>query len=232
MAVLSIITYLFSDGQSVDLLLKRNTKKNIIIRPHAANRLSVGIPKTMSEARLKSWLGQNEDVLRRVLLRCPSRELIGQMPSFIWYKGQRCALALHEYPHIAYRDSAIYVPDLPWPKQKLLLCRFLMDQAEKELLPRLEFHADALRLYPAATALSSAKTFWGVCRSRTGIRLNWRLIGAPEFVTDYVCVHELCHLEHPDHSRDFWNKVNQSTPYTLAAKQWLKQYGSELFVLG
>ena len=67
--------------------------------------------------------------------------------------------------------------------------------------------------------------------SRSGIRLNWRLIGAPDFVADYVCIHELCHLPHPNHSQQFWARVNRHTPHTAAAKQWLKQHGQALFVL-
>ena len=101
----------------------------------------------------------------------------------------------------------------------------------ERLLPRLALHSERLSLRPAAMALSNAKGFWGVCRARTGIRLNWRLIGAPDFVVDYICVHELCHLPHPNHSPRFWALVNRHTPHTEAAKHWLKQHGNELFWL-
>ena len=92
-------------------------------------------------------------------------------------------------------------------------------------------HAQRLQLIPEHTARSRAKTFWGVCRCRN-IRLNWRLIGAPEYVADYVCVHELAHLRHPNHSPVFWAAVEQHTPHRAAATAWLKQHGRELFLLG
>jgi len=66
----------------------------------------------------------------------------------------------------------------------------------------------------------------------TGIRLNWRLIGAPDYVADYICIHELCHLPHHDHSPQFWATVNRLTPHTQAAEKWLKAHGRELFALG
>ena len=113
-----------------------------------------------------------------------------------------------------------------------LLRRHLIRTARETLLPKLAAHGTRLRLVPAAAALTNAKTLWGVCRSRTGIRINWRLVGAPENVQDYVCIHELCHLAHPDHSPAFWTLVRRCCPDTDHAKAWLKRHGSALFALG
>ena len=45
---------------------------------------------------------------------------------------------------------------------------------------------------------------WGSCTTldRT-IRISERLNGAPEYVVDYLLIHELIHLEIPDHGGDF-----------------------------
>jgi predicted metal-dependent hydrolase len=49
----------------------------------------------------------------------------------------------------------------------------------------------------------------GSCNTLTGsIRISRRLATMPEWVLDYLIVHELAHLVHTDHSRDFWNLVN------------------------
>jgi predicted metal-dependent hydrolase len=47
------------------------------------------------------------------------------------------------------------------------------------------------------------------------IRISNRLSTMPGWVLDYVIVHELAHLVHPDHSKDFWELVNQ---YGLAER--------------
>ena len=50
----------------------------------------------------------------------------------------------------------------------------------------------------------------GSCNTLTGgIRISNRLAAMPVWVLDYVIVHELAHLVHPDHSPGFWNLVNQ-----------------------
>ncbi|MBC7314948.1 MAG: M48 family metallopeptidase [Chloroflexi bacterium] len=49
---------------------------------------------------------------------------------------------------------------------------------------------------------------FGSCSPATGrIRISNRLQGAPDFVLDYVLVHELAHLIQPNHSKAFWELV-------------------------
>ncbi len=60
--------------------------------------------------------------------------------------------------------------------------------------------------------LSAARTRWGSCSLRTGIRLNWRLIHFPPHIVDYVVVHELAHLREMNHSPAFWEVVRSVLP--------------------
>jgi predicted metal-dependent hydrolase len=44
---------------------------------------------------------------------------------------------------------------------------------------------------------------WGSCSPSGHICLNWRLLQVPDWVRDYVLVHELMHLKRMDHSPTF-----------------------------
>ena len=207
-----------SDGQSIRIRLKRSAKKNLILRPVSRDTVSINVPPFVSH---------------RTLAQAPTAAASADtLPEWIWYQGVQTTLSVHNGSHIQIRPSEILLPEKEPAAQLTHLRRFLHERAREYLLPRLEHHAHATALIPAATALSNAKTFWGVCRHTTGIRLNWRLIGAPDYVADYICIHELCHLPHPDHSPQFWATVNRFTPHTQAAKTWLKAHGRELFFLG
>jgi len=61
-------------------------------------------------------------------------------------------------------------------------------------------------------ALSSARTRWGSCSSRSGVRLNWRLIHFSPQIVDYVVVHELAHLREMNHGKRFWAIVEALCP--------------------
>ena len=64
---------------------------------------------------------------------------------------------------------------------------------------------------------------WGSCSSRGTLSFNYRLVFAPPRVLDYVVVHELCHLTHMDHSKNFWNYVKKYKPDFKEAKKVLKE---------
>ena len=72
------------------------------------------------------------------------------------------------------------------------------------------------------------KSRWGSCSSRGTLSFNYRLIFAPPKVLDYVVVHELCHLTHMNHSKDFWNLVETIMPEYRVYKSWLREHGQEL----
>ena len=226
------LIHTLSDGMELTIEIKRRAKKNLIIRPIGTHTVSISVPPCFSVSALNRWLYENEAVLRRILAKTPPHNTANRLPEHIWFHGRQLALTAHQDTQILLMPSEIRVPEDTHDKQAALLATFLKRQAQSYLLPRLEHHARTVRLFPTAAALTSAKTFWGVCRKTTGIRLNWRLVGAPEYVADYVCIHELCHLAHADHSRAFWALTRRFAPYADEAKQWLKDRGRELFILG
>jgi predicted metal-dependent hydrolase len=63
---------------------------------------------------------------------------------------------------------------------------------------------------------------WGSCTPSEGaIRLSHRLQGMPEYVIDYVLLHELAHLLVPGHGPSFW-KLLDSYPRTERARGYLE----------
>ena len=51
---------------------------------------------------------------------------------------------------------------------------------------------------------------------------------APVFVLDYIVVHEMCHMEYKNHSKDFWNRVYAVMPDYEVRKSWLKNNGIKM----
>jgi len=109
-----------------------------------------------------------------------------------------------------------------------LFTAWYQSQARRYFADRLAILAGAHGFHFQKMRLSSARTRWGSCSNRKTISITWRLIMAPPEVIDYVLVHELVHLEIPNHSKAFWKRVGALQPGYLTLRRWLKENGTTL----
>ena len=79
-------------------------------------------------------------------------------------------------------------------------------------------------------AIKDNQTNWGSCSTKGNLNYNWKLVFAPINVTEYVVVHELCHLIEHNHSKAFWNLVKSICPDYETKRKWLKRNGHNLSV--
>jgi predicted metal-dependent hydrolase len=101
-------------------------------------------------------------------------------------------------------------------------------KAEAELPPRLLAMATRHDLQVARVSIRNQRTRWGSCGRNGHITLNWRLILMPEWVADYVLVHELMHLRRLDHSPAYWALVAAACPLFRDARRWLRDNAERL----
>jgi predicted metal-dependent hydrolase len=73
--------------------------------------------------------------------------------------------------------------------------------------------------------LKYMKSRWGSCSAKKNINLSLRLLLLPEKIRDYVIIHELAHLEEMNHSKAFWQLVEQHVPEYKDHEKWLKDNG-------
>ena len=84
---------------------------------------------------------------------------------------------------------------------------------------------------PKSIQIRNQKRLWGCCDwNKQSITLNWQIILAPIPVVDYVIIHELCHLIHPNHGKRFWNKVGKYMPHYQENRKWLRDNQIELML--
>ncbi|KIQ16016.1 metal-dependent hydrolase [Variovorax paradoxus] len=99
---------------------------------------------------------------------------------------------------------------------------WLMRQARKLFIERLDHFAPLLGVRWQKLSLSNAATRWGSASADGSLRLNWRLIHFRLPVIDYVVAHELAHLRVMDHSHRFWETVESVVPDYDVLRQQLK----------
>jgi predicted metal-dependent hydrolase len=100
-------------------------------------------------------------------------------------------------------------------------------RARQELPARLLELAAGHGLTVSRISIRNQRWRWGSCSPAGHICLNWRLVTMPDWVRDYVLIHELMHLKRMDHSRKFWKLVAAACPRFRDARRWLRQYSAD-----
>ncbi len=106
--------------------------------------------------------------------------------------------------------------------------KFYKEQAINVLKERTDYYSNILKVAPKNIVIKNQKTLWGSCSSKGNINYNYKIVMAPLEILDYIVVHELCHLVHMNHSKDFWDLVEIVIPDWKKRRNWLKENGYKL----
>lgn len=106
--------------------------------------------------------------------------------------------------------------------------KWLKSVARKYILSRTKTLSEALLLPYNKLYIRSQKRKWGNCSKEKNISINWRVIKAPEFVIDYIIIHELCHTIIMKHTVRFQTLLRSHCPDCEQAQAWLDKYGNSL----
>ncbi|RKF20782.1 M48 family peptidase [Altericroceibacterium spongiae] len=110
------------------------------------------------------------------------------------------------------------------------LLRWLESEALRLMAQDAAFYCREAGCETPPIRLSRARRRWGSCASDGTIRLNWRLVQAPDFVRRSVVAHEVAHLTHFDHSPAFHALLARIFEGDLdTANLWLKREGRALY---
>lgn len=105
---------------------------------------------------------------------------------------------------------------------------WLRAQARELIGAEVTRQAARMRARPTGLTIRDQRTRWGSCSTSGTLSFNWRLVMAPPEVMRYVVIHELAHLFHHNHSKDFWAKVAVYAPEFKIQRAWLRKNASLL----
>lgn len=105
---------------------------------------------------------------------------------------------------------------------------FYKTKARLRLPEKVEHYAKKMGLEPSGIRVQELKNRWASCSTDGMLNFHWRCMMAPISAVEYIVVHELAHLKHPNHTSDFWYAVEKVLPDYQQAKGWLRLYGAGL----
>ncbi len=94
------------------------------------------------------------------------------------------------------------------PEQEAELRR----QAAEVIPARVAHYSALMGLTPTGVRITAARKRFGSCSGRNSLCFSWRLMQYPPEAIDYVVVHELAHIRHHNHSREFYALIERYLP--------------------
>ena len=138
-----------------------------------------------------------------------------------FYLGRKYEVIENEEKKPIFKDNIVYIPnnfdiDNWYKKQAKILFLNRLDTLYNEYTRKIPYPKLRIR---------KMKSRWGVCNIKTHIiTLNLELIKREPIYLDYVIIHEMTHLVYGDHSKDFWNLVEENMPEYRKYREEMKEF--------
>lgn len=219
--------------QAVDIWLVRTAerKRTIALQISPEGRLSVRAPlrtplaKVMEIVRKKAeWIHLHQaGFVGLVPEPSPPKEFVagesfhflGQQYRLRVVQGRagECATVTGKYFCVSCDDTSERGTSDAKEQIRAQLKGWYIQQAKEFLPERVERWRTRLGIGTGhSLVVADQSRRWASCGSGGVMRFNWRLMGAPISLVDYVIVHELCHLRWPNHSAAFWRELQRVMP--------------------
>ncbi|MGY6550322.1 MAG: M48 family metallopeptidase [Erythrobacter sp.] len=219
-------------GRTVPIALRRHpTARRLTMRlAPDGSEVRITLPRWAHSHEAIAFAHARKDWLAEQLGRIPER-CSPEASGAVLYRGRQLQIDWREG---APRRPAIIGESLrlggPQIRLEARLRRWLEDEALALCTADMQHYCAAAALDPVPVGLSRAQKRWGSCSDQSRIRINWRLVQAPDPVRRSVVAHEVAHLVHFDHSRAFHGLLARIYEGDIAAAdRWLKQHGRSLY---
>ncbi|MDQ1264353.1 MAG: hypothetical protein QG559_1354 [Campylobacterota bacterium] len=100
--------------------------------------------------------------------------------------------------------------------------KFYRLYAKEYLTQRLDEYAEIMNLEYSEVRFKKMKRRWGSCSSKKIITLNTQLLKLKKEHIDYILIHELSHLVHMNHSKNFYSLIGRYMPHYKEIHKELK----------
>lgn len=226
---------------------KKSNIKNITIKVKYPNIITVSSPKTVSDEYIHNLVNSKSKWILNKLNEFKNKSI--ENPPILLENGDKIPYLGNYYNLIVYKEKNIIKCSLTFSENKFIakvpynissyiqyiklreiLINWYLTEGSKLIKERISIYSKKLNLYPNSITLKEQKTSWGTCSSKGSININWKILLAPLDIIDYVLVHELCHLKHMNHSKEYWNLVSTIFPDYKEKRNFLKENSLKLTI--
>jgi predicted metal-dependent hydrolase len=220
----------------VHFRLRHSARKTLAISVHPDLSVTVTAPKEAALDQIKGkvrkradWILRQQDYFSQFLPPQPQRQYMSGETHYYLGKQYRLKIEESQDEAVKLKHGRINVTVRDKSNSQLvaaLLNEWLLMRARDRFQISLQKCNERLRKYrienPQLRIRKMSKR-WGSCTRQGVIYLNPELIKAPSHCIDYVVTHELCHVRHPHHGKEFYSLLSRVMPDWEGRKRQLEK---------
>lgn len=196
---------------------KRSKSPKLIVKPDCSVTLVVpfGVSQSYCQEFIhcyESWIQEKLHYMQRQNVSIDS--LLGAHEKEILFYGEW--IPLHEGEEDRVESQGLFY------RNRNSLRELLRHSLKETIHEKCRIHSQNMGVEHGKIGIRKTKNRWGSCGRAGDLSFSLMLSFAPSSVIDYLCVHELSHIRHKNHSSVFWNHVERYCPEYVESERWIK----------
>ncbi len=221
-------------GESIPFHLSYSKRKSLEITVHPNGSVVVKAPLGTDETFVECLVYKRVRWIRRQIRyftqfepRTPKRRFVGGESHLYLGRKYRLKIRQSETDKVLLKRGFFHIQAIEDKPEHiaLLLEEWYRSKADvyfSQVFEECWHHFQKKGADKPLLKIRNMKTRWGSFSRKGGITLNLELIKAPRECIEYVVIHELCHLLHPNHGTEFYNLLEHFLPDWIKRKHKLE----------
>ncbi len=208
----------------MDYIIVKKSIKNMYIQIKDG-KVYVRVPKRMTQKEIEKLIKDKEKWINKHLNVQKEKnednekyiELLGEKYEINIINSNRDCIEIKD------EKAYIYISKDSTEKREKLIKNLYKKCALTQYTKTTQKMMELTGLAPDSWKIRDIHSAWGSCSSKRNITLSLNLIKKREELIEYVVIHELCHLKHMNHSKEFWSLVEKYVPNYKECRKELKR---------
>ncbi len=223
-------------GEFIPFQLGYSKRKSLEIAVYPDGSVSVKAPLGTDEKTVRSrvhkracWINRQLRYFAQFAPRTPPRRFVGGESHLYLGRKYRLKTRQSETESVLLKRGFFHIAavDVNPARVAKLLGEWYRRRADVYFAQVFEecwhrHHFQNRGVYKPTLKIRNMKTRWGSLSGKGTITLNLELIKAPRECIEYIVIHELCHLIHPNHGKEFYNLLESRLPDWMKRKHKLE----------
>ena len=221
--------------KDIQYTLQRSNRKTASIYIERDGQVAVYVPEDLSKAQLeelleskRKWIYRNMAEWHDLNATRVQREYVNGEGFLYLGRTYRLKLVEDQVHPLMLKDGyfCLRADNGSVPDADAAFKEFYREKAKRRIPERVAFYEDRMGVESKAVKVIDLKNRWASCSPGGNVNFHWKCMMAPPTVLDYIVVHELVHVIHPNHTDAFWNEVDKVMPDYGDRKEWLRVNGA------